>query len=428
MKYSIVTFGCRVNQADSFVIEEELRRRGGVDVPPEEADVVVINSCSVTATADQGTRQTIRRIVRSNPDVRVVVTGCYATRRPDDIRELPNVVRIVANGEKESLVGLLDAAGELTTAERFDGADGPCGLPADAAAKAGLALEPGVAGRTALTLRVQTGCDERCSYCIIPSTRGTGRSKPMRDVLRDVRRAVDAGYREIAIAGVHLGSYGRDLGDGTTLTQLVRELGEWPDDVLFRISSLEPMDCTPDIIDVAARSRRIAPHFHLPLQHGSDAMLSAMNRPYTATYYRNLVEHIRSRLPDAALGTDIIVGFPGETDADFRTLSDVLEGLPLSYAHVFPYSDRPGTAAATLPGKVDGHVVRMRARAIRDIAARHANSFRQSQVGRTIRALTVDDGQAVVTDNYLKLRLEERRLRNAWVDIRVKSDALCEVV
>jgi threonylcarbamoyladenosine tRNA methylthiotransferase MtaB len=418
MKYSIVTFGCRVNQADSFVIEEELRRRGGVDVPPEDADLVIINSCSVTATADQGTRQAIRRIVRSNPDVRVVVTGCYATRRPDDIRELPNVVRIVANGEKESLVGLLDAEGELTTAQRFDGADGPCGM----------ALEPGVAGRTALTLRVQTGCDEQCSYCIIPNTRGTGRSRPLHDVLRDVRRAVDAGYREIAIAGVHLGSYGRDLGDGTTLTQLVRQLGEWPDDVLFRISSLEPMDCTPEIVDVAAQSRRIAPHFHLPLQHGSDAMLSAMNRPYTATYYRNLVEHIRSRLPDAALGTDIIVGFPGETDADFRMMSDVLEVLPLSYAHVFPYSDRPGTAAAALPRKVDGQVVRTRARAIRDIAARHANTFRQSQMGRTIRALTVEDGQAVVTDNYLKLRLDERRPRNAWVAIRVKSDSLCEVV
>ena len=418
MKYSIVTFGCRVNQADSFVIEEELRRRGGVDVPPEDADLVVINSCSVTATADQGTRQAIRRIVRSNPDVRVVVTGCYATRRPDDIRELPNVVRIVANGEKESLVGLLDAEGELTTAQRFDGADGPCGM----------ALEPGVAGRTALTLRVQTGCDERCSYCIIPSTRGTGRSRPLHGVLCDVRRAVDAGYREIAVAGVHLGSYGRDLGDGTTLTQLVRHLGEWPDDVLFRISSLEPMDCTPDIIDVAARSRRIAPHFHLPLQHGSDAMLSAMNRPYTATYYRNLVEHIRSRLPDAALGTDIIVGFPGETDADFRTMSDLLELLPLSYAHVFPYSDRPGTAAATLSRKVDGQTVRTRARAIRDIAARHASTFRQSQMGRTIRALTVDDGQAVVTDNYLKLRLEQRRPRNEWVAVRVTSDSRGEVV
>ena len=428
MKYSIVTFGCRVNQADSFVIEEELRRRGGVDAAPEDADLVVINSCSVTATADQGTRQTIRRIVRSNPAVRVVVTGCYATRRPDEIRELPNVVRIVANRDKDSLVSLLDAEGELTTAERFDGADGPCGLPAEAAARAGMALAPGVAGRTALTLRVQTGCDERCSYCIIPSTRGTGRSRPLVDVLRDIRRAVDAGYREVAITGVHLGSYGRDLGDGTTLTQLVRHLGEWPDDVLFRISSLEPMDCTLEIIDIASRSSRIAPHFHLPLQHGSDSMLAAMNRPYTSTFYRTLVEEIRSRLSHAAIGTDIIVGFPGETEGDFRVMYGLLERLPLSYVHVFPYSDRPGTAAASFSGKVEGQVVRTRAREIRDVAARHASSFRQSQVGRTVRALTVEDGRSVVTDNYLKLRLEEPRPRNMRVTVAVKSESLGEVL
>ena len=418
MKYSIVTFGCRGNQADSFVIEEELRRRGGVDAPPEDADLVVVNSCSVTAAADQGARQTIRRIVRSNPRVRVVVTGCYATRRPDDIRGLPNVVRIVSNTDKDTLVGVLEQEGELTTAERFNGADGPCGL----------ALAPGVAGRTALTLRVQTGCDEQCSYCIIPSTRGTGRSRPLPDVLRDIHRAVNAGYREIAITGVHLGSYGRDHGDGTTLTRLVHELSDWPEDVLFRISSLEPMDCTTEIVDIAAQSPRIAPHFHLPLQHGSDAILSVMKRPYTAAYYRNLVEHIRSRLPHAAIGTDIIVGFPGETDADFRVMCGLLEVLPLSYAHVFPYSDRPGTAAASLSGKVDGQAVRMRARAVRDIAARHASTFRRSQVGRTIRALTVEDGLAVVTDNYLKLRLEERRPRNAWVAVRVTSDSLGEVV
>ena len=428
MKYSIVTFGCRVNQADSFVIEEELRRRGGVDVAPEEADLVVINSCSVTAAADQGTRQTIRRIVRSNPDARVVVTGCYATRRPEDIRELPNIVRIVSNDDKDSLVSLLEHEGELTTAQRFDGEDGPCGLSAEAAAKAGMALEPGVAGRTALTLRVQTGCDERCSYCIIPSTRGTGRSRPLSAVLRDVRRASDAGYREIAITGVHLGSYGRDLDDGTTLTHLVRELGDWPEDVLFRISSLEPMDCTPEIVDVASRSKRIAPHFHLPLQHGSDSILSAMNRPYTASYYRDLVERIRSTIPHAAIGTDVIVGFPGETEADFEVMSALLERLPISYVHVFPYSDRPGTAAASFAGKVDGQVVRTRGRAVRDIAARHASAFRQSQIGRTVRALTVDDGQAVVTDNYLKLRLEERRPRNAWVAVRVKDEVVGEVV
>ena len=411
MKYAIVTFGCRVNQADSFAIEEELRRRGGVDVPPDEADLVVINSCSVTASADQGTRQTIRRIVRSNPDVRVVVTGCYATRRPDEIRDLPNVVRIVANDAKESLVSALDAAGELTTAHRFNRGDGPCGM----------ALEPGVAGRTALTLRVQTGCDEQCSYCIIPSTRGTGRSRPLPDVLGDVRRAVDAGYRELAITGVHLGSYGRDLGDGTTLTALVRELTEYPDEVLFRISSLEPMDCTPDIVDAAARSPRIAPHFHLPLQHGSDAMLTAMRRPYTAAYFRDAVLNIRARLPHASIGTDIIVGFPGEGDAHFAEMVGLLEALPLTYLHVFPYSDRPGTVAAALPGKVDGNVIRARGREVRRIAEQKTRAFRQSQIGRTMKALTVDDGYSVVTGNYLKVRIGERQPRNTWVAVHLES-------
>src|SRR4051812_1237368 len=201
-------------------------------------------------------------MVRNNPDVRVVVTGCYATRRPDELRELPNVVRIIANQDKEALVGLLEQGGELTTAERFAGADGPCGM----------AIGPGVAGRTAFTLRVQTGCDERCSYCVIPSTRGIGRSRPLPDALRDVRRAVDAGYREIAITGVHLGSYGRDLGDGT-LETLLGILARWPADVLFRVSSLEPMDCTPAIVDLMAGSSRLAPHFHLPFQHGSGDIL-----------------------------------------------------------------------------------------------------------------------------------------------------------
>ena len=267
MKYAIVTFGCRVNQADSFTIEEELRRRGDVSARPEDADLVVVNTCSVTASADQGARQTIRRIARSNPHVRVVVTGCYATRRPDEVSQLPNVVRVIANARKESLVSLLEAEGQLTTAERFAGANGPCGL----------ALEPGVAGRTALTLRVQTGCDQHCSYCIIPSTRGTGRSRTVADVLQEVSRAVGAGYREIAITGVHLGSYGRDIGDGTDLTRLIRILSQWPNDVLFRISSLEPMDCTREIVDLVAGSPRVAPHFHLPLQHGSDVVLRAMS-------------------------------------------------------------------------------------------------------------------------------------------------------
>jgi threonylcarbamoyladenosine tRNA methylthiotransferase MtaB len=409
MKYAILTFGCRVNQADSFTIEEALRSRGDVAAAPEDAELVVVNTCSVTASADQGARQTIRRIARSNPKVRVVVTGCYATRRPDEVRQLPNVVRVIANDRKESLVRLLEAEGQLTTAERFAGGDGACGL----------ALEPGVAGRTALTLRVQTGCHQHCSYCIIPTTRGTGRSQTIANVLQEVRRAVDAGYREIAITGVHLGSYGRDIGDGTDLTGLIRVLSHWPDDVLFRISSLEPMDCTPALVSVAAQSSRIAPHFHLPLQHGSDVVLRTMKRPYSSADFQRVVESIHVQLPDAAIGTDVIVGFPGETDTDFAETVGVLESLPLAYAHVFPYSDRPGTAASALASKVDGNVIRERARVVRDIAARKSAEFRRKQVGRAMKALTVDDGASVVTGNYLKVRISNPRPRNSWVTVTI---------
>jgi len=275
MKYSVVTFGCRVNQADSLAIEGELLARGGVAVPPDEADVVVVNTCSVTATADQGARQTIRRVARANPSVRVIVTGCYATRASADVTCLPNVTQVVPNSRKEELVRLIEEGSALSTAERFGRGDGPCGH----------AVAPGVAGRTAFTLRVQTGCNERCSYCIIPTTRGDSRSKQIDEVIRDVRRAVAAGYKEIALTGVHLGSYGRDLPQRSTLAELLGRLAEGPDDVLFRVSSLEPMDCTPDVISLAASSPRIAPHFHLPLQHGADEMLRAMRRPYTASYY-----------------------------------------------------------------------------------------------------------------------------------------------
>jgi len=411
VKYAIVTFGCRVNQADSFTIEEALRRRGDVAAAPENADLVVVNTCSVTASADQGARQTIRRIARTNPDVRVVVTGCYATRRPEEVRQLPNVVHVIANSGKDSLVSLLEVEGELTTAKRFDGGDGPCGF----------ALEPGAAGRTALTLRVQTGCDEQCSYCIIPTTRGTGRSRPIGDVLQAIGRAVDAGYREIAVTGVHLGSYGRDVGDGTDLARLVSALGQWPDDVLFRISSLEPMDCTPAIIDVAAHSPRIAPHFHLPLQHGSDVVLRAMRRPYSAAYFCRVVETIHTQLPHAAIGTDVIVGFPGESDEQFAATARLLESLPIAYGHVFPYSDRPGTVAAALDSKVDGNVIRDRARVVRDIVASKSREFRRDQVGRAMKALTVDDGASVVTGNYLKVRISNPQPRNSWVTVTIVS-------
>ena len=413
MKYAVITFGCRVNQADSLCLEEQLRARGGGDAPSSEADLVIVNTCSVTATADQGARQTIRRIARENPTARIVATGCYATRRPDEVGDLPGVLRVVRNDDKRSAIRILEAAGELTTAARFGDGDGACGAP----------IEPGVAGRTAFTLRVQTGCEERCAYCIIPSTRGAGRSLPLAEVVAEVERIGAAGFKEIALTGVHLGSYGRDLEPRVSLIDLLRAIDGCGADVIFRISSLEPMDCTGDVVDLVASSGgRFAPHFHLPLQHASDRMLALMRRPYTLDYYRRLLDRIIERLPHASTGSDMIVGFPGETGEDFEANLAYLPSSPLTHLHVFPYSDRPGTAATAMKDKVDGVVVRERSARLRAIGAALTQRFRESQVGTQRPGLTLEDGTLVVTDNYLKVRIPRGHRRNESVHVRIARD------
>ena len=449
MKYSVITFGCRVNQADSLGFEEELREAGAVAVSPDAADLVVVNTCSVTATADQGARQTIRRIARDNPGARIVVTGCYATRRPDEVAALPSVAHVVLNDDKPKLISVvrgvrlsfggpqdrqpdralrLQNVGEadISTADRFADGNGVCGA----------AIEPGVAGRTAFTLRVQTGCAEPCSYCIIPTTRGVPRSVRLDDITREVDRISAAGFKEIALTGVHLGSYGRDLEPRASLIELMRHLHAWSaslsprrasgqagerTEVRFRISSLEPMDCSREIVDLMATSDRFAPHFHLPLQHASDRLLAAMRRPYTIAQYASLVDDIRTRIPHASIGSDIIIGFPGETDLDMEQLATYLERSPLTHIHVFPYSDRPGTPASTMRGKVPGGLIRERARRIREIGQRLTERFRDTQIGTTHRALTLEDGSLAVTGNYLKVRIPPGRARNEWVSLRLTS-------
>ncbi|SRR6266542_5091113 len=428
MKYSIVTFGCRVNQADSLRMEEEFHARGAVPSAAADADVVVVNTCSVTATADQGARQTIRRIARDNPSSQIVVTGCYATRCEDDVRALSNVVRVVRNADKEQLVSdltvsewgrpvmwgppLRAAAAQAVQGARDADGDGPCGA----------AIEPGVAGRTAFTLRVQTGCEERCAYCIIPSTRGRGRSVPVAGVLREVERVAVARFREIALTGVHLGSYGRDLEPPASLLELLRALEQLDLDVIFRVSSLEPMDCTPAIVDmIAASGGRFAPHFHLPLQHASDRILAAMCRPYTLDDYRRLVDSIHERLPHASIGSDMIVGFPGETGDDFDANLAYLPASPLTHLHVFPYSDRPGTVASAMRSKVDGVVTRERGLQLRTIGAELTRRFHNSQRGTVRPGLTLEDGTLVVTDNYLKVRIPPGLARNQRVNVRVEQ-------
>jgi len=405
VKFTIVTFGCRVNQADSLHLEASLRREGAEPVGAEAADLVIVNTCSVTASADQGARQTIRRIARANPSACIVATGCYASRDPDAVAALPNVVRVVRNDDKLDLAEI-----GVTTAQRYTGGEGSCGA----------SIEPGLAGRTAFTLRVQTGCDQACAYCIIPTTRGRGRSMPVSAIVREAERIADSGFKEVALTGVHLGSYGRDLETPASLFELLCALGRIDADVTFRISSLEPMDCTPEIVDLVALSGgRFAPHFHLPLQHASDRMLVAMRRPYTLDDYRRLVESIADRLPHASIGTDMIVGFPGETDDDFATNEDYLPTSPVSHVHVFPYSDRPGTPASAMSDKVAGPVVRERGARLRAIGAALASRFQDRHRHAVRPALTLDDGTLAVTDNYLKVRIPPGHRRNERVRVTI---------
>jgi threonylcarbamoyladenosine tRNA methylthiotransferase MtaB len=417
MKYAIVTFGCRVNQADSLEIERQLRTNGGRPVGPEDAELVVVNTCSVTATADHGARQLIRRVARKNPQARIVATGCYATRAEDDVLALAGVTRVIPNPQKSELVRTLlpllppTSDRSQTTAERFGDGEGACGAR----------MQPGVSGRTSYTLRVQTGCDEVCAYCIIPTTRGPGRSVMLRQVLAEVDRAAAEGFKEVALTGVHIGSYGRDLEPHTTLLELLRALDAHPAPLHFRLSSLEPMDCSEEVVDLVARSGRFLPHFHLPLQNASDRLLRAMRRPYSLNDYRRLVDTIRLRMPNAGIGSDLVVGFPGEQPEDVEANLRYLPRSPLTYLHVFPYSDRPDTEASKMTGKVRGDTVRARARAIREIGSELAARFRSSQLNTVRPALLIDGGRIAVTDNYLKVQVPQCLPDNTRARVRITS-------
>ena len=322
---------------------------------------------------------------------------------------LPGVVRVVRNSEKLDLFRGDPDNAATPDLKVVPTGDGPCGA----------AIEPGIAGRTAFTIRAQTGCEERCAYCIIPTTRGASRSAGIDAISSEVARVAAAGFKEVTLTGVHLGSYGRDLAPPVSLLDLLRALDAIPADVMFRISSLEPMDCTPAIADFVAASGRFLPHFHLPLQHASDRILTAMRRPYGLDDYRRLVDGIAARLPHASIGSDMIVGFPGETDADFAANLEYLPSSPLTHLHVFPYSDRPGTEASAIRDKVHGAVIRERGAQLRDLGVALTRRFRAAQSGSIRPGLTLEDGTLVVTDNYLKVRIPPGRQRNERVDVRL---------
>jgi threonylcarbamoyladenosine tRNA methylthiotransferase MtaB len=486
--YHVENFGCRATQADGAALERQFDIRGLARAPSAEADLVILNTCTVTNSADQDARAAIRRVRRQNPLARIIVTGCYAQRAPVEIAALPGVTCVVGNSHKHQLAEIaMPLLSDVETALGWRSASSGAinsAMAEPASAAEGLAFVPlanlsrarpdpdvrlfvsdifahiellaapvfeseaaygsRADDRTRPNLKVQDGCDNRCSFCVIPSVRGHSRSLQLPEVIREVTTLVAAGYRELVISGINLGRWGRDRAidrEPSSLTENSQRLTTGGQPLVFllrailaetrleklRISSVEPMDWTDELIALIASSPRIAKHAHLPLQSGSDAVLRRMHRKYRPWHYREKIEKIRAAMPTAAIGADVMVGFPGETEAEFEATRRFIEGLPFTYLHVFTYSARPGTPAASMPNQVPVQLARERNKILRDLAAEKKLAFMRSFIGKKLKAITLamakttpnGDFTEALTDNYQKFYLNGRHDPNRWITAKV---------
>jgi len=483
-RFYIENFGCRATQADGAALERQFLERGlERAVAARDAEIVVLNTCTVTEGADKDARASIRRLQRVNPDCRILVTGCYAQRAPEELAALPGVTWVVGNSHKHQaaeiatassagFVPLAQLSGEQERIPPFREERERVGHPADLTLsqrtrKSGAPGRPSwdqaanvIVGdifahtellaapvfeaaneRTRPNLKVQDGCDNRCSFCVIPYVRGQSRSLPRERVVAEVRTLVGAGYREVVISGINLGRWGRDLESSSQFSVIASQLRLTTDDQRLvdlirailsqtsleklRISSVEPMDWSDELIGLVAASGRIAKHAHVPMQSGSDRVLRRMHRKYRPWHYREKIWKIRTAMPDAAIGADVMVGFPGETEAEFEETRRMIEELPFTYLHVFTYSARPGTPAAEQPGQVPAAVARERNRVLREIASGKKLAFMRSLVGTVVEAITLQSGGAefteALTDNYLKMKISGHYEANRWMDVKVEG-------
>jgi len=445
--FFIEQFGCRATQADGAALERQLLQRGCTSSSePGTADFVVVNTCTVTASADAQARDAIRKLHTANPRVRVIVTGCYAQRAPEELRQLPGVAWVVGNSHKPQIPELIEALSPQQKSSLSSGflpvsAITPASTPAsrdtaelligDIFEQKTLLTTPvfgGEGNHTRPTLKIQDGCNSRCSFCVIPFVRGRSRSLPPEDVIRELQRLSEAGYHEIVLSGINLGTYGRDLSPRVEFEDLLRRILEKTSVERLRISSIEPMDVRRDLVELFASTERLAQHFHMPLQSGSDRILAQMHRWYRAEHYARRVELIREHLPHAAIGADVIAGFPGETEAEHATTMAFIEALPFTYLHVFSYSKRPATKAASLRNQVPGAITKRRARALRSLAEGKAAAFRRSQLGRTLRVLTlrastdpVASRTPAISSNYLHLLVKGLFPSNRWLNVTANA-------
>ncbi|GLI34526.1 tRNA (N(6)-L-threonylcarbamoyladenosine(37)-C(2))-methylthiotransferase MtaB [Desulforhabdus amnigena] len=382
IKVALETLGCKVNQYESSYFLQLLEEAGCKTVGfREHADVYIVHSCAVTSKAGFQTRQLLRRAQRLNPAAKIIVTGCEAQLDSRRIAEEGLATHILGNAEKFDLPKWLQAPGSLShplmalsDPRRYDH------FPPQPVTRM-------YSGRARAFLKLQDGCDSFCSYCVIPFTRGKSRSLPAHEVRLQMDRFLDHGYQEVVLTGIHLGQWGKDLEPRQGLAALLEELERSALPPRVRLSSLEPMEWTDELLHYLTSRQWICPHFHVPLQSGDDEILERMHRPYKAHQYEELVRELHFLFPRAAIGADVLVGFPGETEEHFQNTFELLNRLPISYMHVFPFSPRPGTLAAKWPGRVTGNELKRRARLLHRLSAAKRQTFRERFMGETIEVL-----------------------------------------
>jgi len=437
MRIAITTLGCKINQYDSAVIQRRLEGKHSFVPFEKEADCYVINTCTVTDRADWEARQLVRRAKRLNPAARVLVTGCYAQVNPEEVAGVAGVDYVVGLNRLDDLLRFVEAPWSDSAQVAVSDVKRERGVPV-----LGTRALP---GHTRAFLKIQEGCNYTCTYCIIPTARGLSRSVAPREVIEQVRQLAEAGYKEIVLTGIHLGGYGQDLTPKMDLTALIEMIVDSRWIPRLRLSSLDPREVPDRLLDLIAASPIVCPHLHICAQAGDDEILKQMRRNYDTGYYRDLILRVRERLPDASLGSDIIVGFPGESDAQFENSLTFFDSVPVTYFHVFPYSSRRGTVAASLPGVVPGAVKKARARRMRELGARKKSDFCSRFVGRNMDVLVEEKtdkatglhrgfsrnylpvavaGEGVLSNRELKVRIDG--LRNGWLTGRLSHDDVAE--
>lgn len=422
MKIAFHTLGCKVNQFDTAVMEEQVREADHEIVASDGlADVHVINSCSVTENSDREAKRLIGRLKRKDPRARIVVTGCYAQTHPEDLRRNPQIDVILGNSHKGKLSDYLCTINDSEGPVLAVGSEFSCDPLVQP-------LIRGLRGHTRSFIKVQDGCDFDCSFCLIPRARGPGRSLPVERVIEQVSRLVEEDCQEVVLTGINLGTYGRDFSPKESLGSLLQMVIERTPIRRVRLSSLEPKTVTSHLRDVIASSSRICRHFHVPLQSGDDQILLAMNRHYSAGFYQDLILELKGQFPDAGFGTDVMVGFPGETDEQFSRTFTLLNRLPMAYFHVFPYSHRPDTLSPQLNGPVDEKEITIRADRLRRLSAVKLSMFLEAQLGRQTEVLFEKERDVRtgllkgLSDNYARVFLRGSDcLKNTIVPVRFKK-------